>query len=70
MNIFCVNAFDPTLLRNVIANTIVHELGLYSESVVKCGDINGDGINIIGAALIRRYPADFQVNYPMGESIA
>lgn len=60
-----VTIFDVTIIQRLLVDFEVKD----PERVRKCGDINGDGLDIIDATLIQRYLAEFTVPYPIGTHI-
>ena len=58
-----VTILDATVIQRYLAAYTVKN----PDTVVKCGDIAGDGLGIIDATLIQRYLAEFTVPYDIGQ---
>ena len=60
-----ITILDATVIQRYLASFAVP----HPDITVKCGDVNGDGLDIIDATLIQRYLTSFPVYYPIGEAI-
>ena len=60
-----ITILDATMIQRYLAAFSVEN----PETVVKCGDVNGDGLDIVDATLIRRYLTNYTVPYPIGDLI-
>ena len=60
-----ITILDATVIQRYLAAYTVKN----PEHTVKCGDVNGEGLDIIDATLIQRYLASFTVPYSIGKPI-